>query len=119
MDYLLLPLLREEGHELLVAVHVDDGGGGGDDDAGEEVEQHRDWGIQQERLVFVQNILWADHVYLEKVVSDKTLTMMMVTLYMMDMAEKAIRFWSPLPTSWIEKRKAIALLVFQKTAGYL
>ena len=44
---------------------------------------------------------------------------MMVTLYMMDMAEKAIRFWSPLPTSWIEKRKAIALLVFQKTAGYL
>ena len=38
---------------------------------------------------------------------------------MIDMAEKAIRFWSPFPTSWIEKRKAIALLVFQKTAGYL
>ena len=38
---------------------------------------------------------------------------------MIDMAEKAIRFWSPFPTSWTEKRKAIALLVFQKTAGYL
>ena len=53
LDYLLLPLLCEEGHELLVAVHVDDGGGGGHDDAGEEIEQHGDWGVQQERLVFV------------------------------------------------------------------
>ena len=43
----------------------------------------------------------------------------LVTLYMMDMAEKAIRFWSPLPMSWMEKRKAIALFVFQNTAGYL
>ena len=41
------------------------------------------------------------------------------TLYMMDMAEKAIRFWSPLPMSWTEKRNAIALFVFQNTAGYL
>ena len=38
---------------------------------------------------------------------------------MIEMAEKAMRFWSPFPMSWIEKRKAIALLVFQKTAGYL
>ena len=43
----------------------------------------------------------------------------LVTLYMMDMAEKAIRFWSPLPMSWTEKRNAIALFVFQNTAGYL
>ena len=41
------------------------------------------------------------------------------TLYMIDMAEKAIRFWSPLPISWTEKRNAIALFVFQNTAGYL
>ena len=30
----------------------------------------------------------------------------MCTLYMMDIAENATRFWIPLPTSWIEKRKA-------------
>ena len=41
------------------------------------------------------------------------------TLYMMDMAEKAIRFCSPFPINCIEKRKEMALLVFQNTAGYL
>lgn len=65
-SYLLLSLLREEGHELLVAVHVDDRGGGRDDDAGEEVEQHRDRGVQQERLILVQHILWPNHVHLQR-----------------------------------------------------
>ena len=40
-----------------------------------------------------------------------------ITLYMMDIAENATRFWIPLPTSWTEKRKAMPLLVFQKTEG--
>ena len=63
---LLLPLLADEGHELLVAVHVDDGGGRGDDDGGEQVEEHRDRGVQQEGLVLVQHVLGPDHVHLEE-----------------------------------------------------
>ena len=59
-----LAYLGQEGHELLVAVHVDDGGGGRDDDAGEQVEQHGDGGVEEEGLVLVEHILRSDHVHL-------------------------------------------------------
>ena len=61
-DGLLLLLLLDEGHELLVSVHVDHGGGGRHDDAGQEVEQHRDGSVQQEWLVLVEDILGSDHL---------------------------------------------------------
>ena len=62
LDCLLLLLLLNEGHELLVSVHVDHGGGGRHDDAGQEVEQHRDGSVQQEWLVLVEDILGSDHL---------------------------------------------------------
>ena len=61
---LLLLLLLDEGHELLIAVHVDHGGGGGHDDAGQEVEQHADRGVEQQRLVLVEHVLGPHHVHL-------------------------------------------------------
>ena len=64
LDGLLLLLLLDEGHELLVAVHVDHGGGGCHDDAGQEVEKHADGGVEEQGLVLVEHVLGAHHVHL-------------------------------------------------------
>ena len=64
LDRLLLLLLLDEGHELLVSVHVDHGGGGGHDDAGQQVEQHADRGVEEEGLVLVEHVLGPHHVHL-------------------------------------------------------